>query len=204
MLCAQRGRAEALKALIEAGVRSGRELKLNERDKDGRTALFYACEAKSVAAVKTLLRHGADPKFAREEDGMTCLHVAAAGNQVETVKDLLAGGADVHQKKMVGKDRKGGGTARSVANQLDNDCVPILMEASKRTKPMERSEDTMPDWAKGQGLDEMGAVKEARCLACNAAKPTKTCGRCKKVKYCSLQCQRLHWKEHKKLCVPAT
>jgi len=156
MLCAQRGRAGTLGALLEAGIRTGRDMKLNDRDKDGRTALFYACEAKSVASVKTLLRHKADPKLPREEDGMTCLHVAAAGNQVEMVKDLLAGGADVHQKKKAGKDGKGGGTARSVANKLDNDCVHLLMEASRRAKPMERSEETMPDWAKGQGLENVG------------------------------------------------
>lgn len=30
---------------------------------------------------------------------------------------------------------------------------------------------------------------------------TKTCSRCRKVKYCCVECQRQHWSEHKKTCV---
>ena len=154
MLCSQRGRVDTLKTLIEFVIEARHDLELDERDKDGRTALFYACEAKSLSSVQILLKHGADPKLPREVDGMTCLHVAASGNQVEIVKELLAGGADVHQRKKPEKDGKGSGTARSIANKLDNDCAPILMEASKRTKPREKSEETMPDWAKGHGLEK--------------------------------------------------
>jgi hypothetical protein len=46
------------------------------------------------------------------------------------------------------------------------------------------------------------------CAGCgtNATKGGESllvCSRCKDRKYCSLECQKLHWKVHKKLCEPA-
>jgi hypothetical protein len=46
------------------------------------------------------------------------------------------------------------------------------------------------------------------CAGCgtDSAKGGQTllvCSRCKDRKYCSLECQKLHWKVHKKLCEPA-
>jgi hypothetical protein len=39
---------------------------------------------------------------------------------------------------------------------------------------------------------------------CCTGKKMKTCGRCQKVFYCSIKCQRTHWKsEHKAVCDPA-
>jgi len=37
---------------------------------------------------------------------------------------------------------------------------------------------------------------------CGTANPSKRCTRCKAVYYCSLECQKLHWKQHKRFCLP--
>ena len=43
------------------------------------------------------------------------------------------------------------------------------------------------------------------CAACGKEDPTKTCGRCKTTKYCSVECQREDWKAgHRRECVPVT
>jgi hypothetical protein len=34
-------------------------------------------------------------------------------------------------------------------------------------------------------------------------KKLKTCGKCKRVAYCSKECQKEDWKDHKKNCRPA-
>ena len=44
----------------------------------------------------------------------------------------------------------------------------------------------------------------ASCDACASCRATAvlTCSRCMRVKYCSKECQRSHWKAHKSLCAP--
>lgn len=45
-----------------------------------------------------------------------------------------------------------------------------------------------------------------KCRYCGVSKPDKNCGRCKKAKYCSRECQEGDWKKlkHKLICVPKT
>jgi hypothetical protein len=45
-------------------------------------------------------------------------------------------------------------------------------------------------------LDE----KERVCAVCGASPAVKRCGACKAVNYCSAQCQREHWPNHKAFC----
>ena len=40
----------------------------------------------------------------------------------------------------------------------------------------------------------------ATCAKCGKPGAANTCGRCKQAKYCSQDCQRAHWKEHKQSC----
>eukprot|EP00040_Diaphanoeca_grandis_P015157 m.77136 g.77136 ORF g.77136 m.77136 type:complete len:100 (-) comp24981_c0_seq3:542-841(-) len=38
------------------------------------------------------------------------------------------------------------------------------------------------------------------CAACGKADAESRCSGCRTVKYCNRDCQRSHWKKHKKLC----
>lgn len=40
----------------------------------------------------------------------------------------------------------------------------------------------------------------ARCAKCGREGATKLCSRCRSVSYCSKECQRQHWKSHKRVC----
>ena len=42
----------------------------------------------------------------------------------------------------------------------------------------------------------------ARCGSIEDLEKFKKCGRCENVCYCSRECQKAHWKEHKKECIP--
>ncbi len=38
------------------------------------------------------------------------------------------------------------------------------------------------------------------CAACGADRHLKKCARCRATRYCSVECQRMHWHEHKSVC----
>ena len=38
------------------------------------------------------------------------------------------------------------------------------------------------------------------CVKCGKDGATKRCARCRSAKYCSVECQKSHWSEHKKNC----
>jgi splicing suppressor protein 51 len=46
------------------------------------------------------------------------------------------------------------------------------------------------------------------CAKCtkpgSSESPLQRCSRCKSTRYCSLECQKAHWKTHKKACLPAS
>ena len=66
----------------------------NERDEDGRTALFSAVLGGSLGLVGLLLESGADVN-ARDHHGFSALHFAAQEDVPEMVRLLAARGADV-------------------------------------------------------------------------------------------------------------
>jgi hypothetical protein len=48
-------------------------------------------------------------------------------------------------------------------------------------------------------------VKYLKCAGCTLHQPgAKKCSRCLRVSYCSVRCQRSHWKKHRLTCVDST
>jgi ankyrin repeat protein len=163
LLLAKNGHADALSMLFErcppppTTAAAANPLNSTTSLKDGSlTALFMAVESSNAALTNLLLSRGADPKIARKPDGMTCLHLAALSNDPILCKALLKHGADVNataQWMRSGATGKPGWiTARSIANQLDNLCAPVLMDASKRRQGafhiLDVDESKLPDWAR--------------------------------------------------------
>mmetsp|Transcript_64481 Transcript_64481/g.97178 ORF Transcript_64481/g.97178 Transcript_64481/m.97178 type:complete len:189 (-) Transcript_64481:114-680(-) len=66
-----------------------------------------------------------------------------------------------------------------------------------------------PEDMRNRGLDPctVPSQEEAEatlCLRCRKGGPDlKRCVRCKQVRYCGTECQKAHWKQHKKVCTPA-
>lgn len=88
------GDAPGLVAMLESG-RTG----VDDRNADGRTALYHAAHNNHLAAVTALLDAGADPNLACA-DGQTalytaCLHMLSQECDVEIVRRLVAHGAEV-------------------------------------------------------------------------------------------------------------
>ncbi|EGC32373.1 hypothetical protein DICPUDRAFT_155651 [Dictyostelium purpureum] len=62
--------------------------KINEKDKEGRTPLTYACDRGIYEIVKILVENGADINH-QDSEGMTPLHYSTLCNHVEICKFLL-------------------------------------------------------------------------------------------------------------------
>jgi len=55
-------------------------------------------------------------------------------------------------------------------------------------------------WA--EPVDEKDPRAIAICANCGCPNHLKTCGRCRKLRYCSVDCQREDWEAHKGICRP--
>jgi ankyrin repeat protein len=69
-------------------------IKVNQRNREGDTALMKAAEAGNVAAVDLLLQHGADA-CNMNKSGVSAVFCAAAEGHLDVVKLLMQHGADV-------------------------------------------------------------------------------------------------------------
>jgi ankyrin repeat protein/uncharacterized protein DUF6438 len=75
---------------------------LNTADNEGRTVLMWACQSADVAAVRQLIRSGADVR-AKDTKGRTALMYAAARQSPEIVDALLYSGAGVNEQNSSGQ-----------------------------------------------------------------------------------------------------
>ncbi len=90
---AQNGDLAGMRALIDRKP----EL-LDAKDKDGRTALHWACRGVHLEIVRFLVESGADVNAA-DGNGIVPIHSAAVRNNAEAIALLLAGGADIDAKE---------------------------------------------------------------------------------------------------------
>ena len=124
-LSAPHGRLEVLKGLIELGA------DVNERDRDGLSALSFAAIAGNVQALLLLLEGGAEVDLATSQ-GRTPLMLAASRGHEDAVGVLLMRGADPE------RTAKGGVTARSLAEEQGYPRLAEAIDLAARRKENER------------------------------------------------------------------
>ncbi|KAI9016874.1 hypothetical protein DFJ74DRAFT_678661 [Hyaloraphidium curvatum] len=116
-----------------------------------------------------------------KSDPQTCLVCRTSTSQYVTVQTI--------------DWREGSWTVRSV---VFPSCEPCSSVVHKRGS----------SWQKWNGLEQDGKRIKATqvCNGCGACSTDKSnfqrCSRCKVASYCSRECQRDHWSEHKKICRP--
>jgi ankyrin repeat protein len=85
------GNAAMIEVLLKAGADPNTAIR-------GETALMTAARTGKVAAVKSLLAHGADVNFKEDQRDQTALMWAAAEGNTATVEELIEHGADIHAR----------------------------------------------------------------------------------------------------------
>jgi ankyrin repeat protein len=91
MGAAMNGNVEVMKLLL------CRDVKINQQDAEGQTALMYAAHYGHPAAVELLLSQGAKTEI-KDQFGRTALTVATIQGKIDVVRVLLAAGANPHCK----------------------------------------------------------------------------------------------------------
>ncbi|EAY14725.1 ankyrin repeat protein, putative [Trichomonas vaginalis G3] len=75
---------------------------INEKDKNGKTALHIAAWRDNKETAEVLISHGANIN-GKDKDGKTALHIAARNNYTETAEVLILHGANINEKDKDGK-----------------------------------------------------------------------------------------------------
>jgi hypothetical protein len=175
------------------------------RPDDGATPLLLAAQGDHVEVVRMLLDGGADANKARTDDGTTPLLIAAEKGHVGVACALLesGGGVDVNAAR-----RDGGGSPLSVACQHGHCKVVSLLlnhgaveTACSTATPSGGAARKLEDIASDAQM--LRLLVRKRCGMCDKLCAVKKCGRCRHVGYCSKECQREHWAQHKLACPQA-
>lgn len=96
---------------------------INKKNYMGETALHWACSKGRLSNVKTLLKHGANPKV-RDLEGNSILHFAVKGGRKDTVKYIL-----YNNLVRTNLQNKFGLTALTVAEEEHEKTLIVLLTA---------------------------------------------------------------------------
>jgi ankyrin repeat protein len=116
--------------------------------------LIEATRRGDVAAVRTLLRDGADPSAA-QGDGLTALHVAAETGNLEITRLLIAGKADVQAKSRLG----GYTPLHLAAGAAHVEVVRALVQAGADVKAVTTTGGVTPLHLAAKALNGEAAVR---------------------------------------------
>ena len=203
----------SLKGHLDVVQYLGKELgaDVNKANDGGATPLYVAAQKGHLDVVRCLGKElGADVNKA-DIDGTTPLMVAAYNRHLDVVRCLVKGlGADVNKA-----DIDGATPLMAAASELDYNVEVVKSLLKMKADPQLRSvavpgvctPRTALEWARAAGASP--AQTEYLELRTHCGNPAcagrgfKGCARCKRVRYCSVDCQSAHWPTHKLECKAA-
>ncbi|TFK66417.1 hypothetical protein BDN72DRAFT_961794 [Pluteus cervinus] len=166
---------EILKLLISRG------LDVDVPDIAGYTALFHVTSNTTLRLdlARTLLEAGAKATH-QNRYGETAMNGAFQHNHPEAVDLMMEYKADLN---IVDADGL-------TSAEFSLKCGPQITATVRKWLKTINGEEEAPFTRKKCDFDECGATD----------KQLKNCARCKVARYCSVECQRKHWKAHKPTC----
>jgi len=208
-ITAQENCHQAAKKLIELGA----DVKIVAGERQI-SPLHIAASNDHQKIVDLLLLHGCEVDCV-DSRGFTPLMMASSEGYLDTVKKLVSSGSDVNKRA----SSSGECPLHMAVRQNNNEVVKFLLE-NGAISTFEDSSGLTPSQV-AQELAKEEKVKAKKeiflihssmienwgkkvCSRCNKSpeegKQLKRCGNCKKTVYCSLDCQKLDWKIHSKVC----
>jgi ankyrin repeat protein len=200
---AQQGHEEVVRVLVaELGAN------VNQGTQNGVTPLHFAAEDGNVEVVRVLVaelganvnqgtQNGATPLIAAAQHGhmkVVRLLVAELGANIDqaNIKGLtpvMAASAQGHEKIVKWLTRKGADIKKTAAHPTHPEvlCTAAHIASDRSTKASKE----LAEW-----LESKQSCANPDC----AEGGKKRCARCRKVRYCSRECQLAHFRVHKKTC----
>jgi len=142
-------------SLVQALLKHGRNVNIEERDSKGRTALYLASQLGNKEVAEILLKKGADVSAKESDFGYTPMHAAAwYGN--EGVVRLLLQQADLNSKSNAGH------TPLSLAQLWNRESIiALLKDATKSGTEVQEIGNTEDSTKSSTEVEEIGKTESA-------------------------------------------
>lgn len=206
-LCCERDQKSQVKQLLKLGA------DLNAVDEDGFTPLMVACSAGALKSVKVLMKAyaalGAEAIAAalmyENPRGEKVICHAALPNKAQAVRSALISLLVDYQYKVDEQYRVT--TFGPSCRRNRHECLAFMCGNDGRQTP---GLPACYEMCNGPDAEEIPsttaeAMLEAKalgssCAQCDKVGTHRSCDKCRIVVYCSRDCQKLHWKKHKREC----
>jgi hypothetical protein len=87
------------------------------------------------------------------------------------------------------------------ADKNTSQKIARILAANKKYGMDEQDWPTPPSWFKAD--EDVKPLKIRECAKCHKKNSALLqCARCRQVHYCDKACQKTHWKQHKRTCIP--
>ena len=177
------------KLLIDSGA------EVTKKNRCGTTPLMIAANRGFESLVRHFIAAGEDPTDEDWEFGCSAVDFAALAGQTRITEILNSHIAEIRDRRSVIADE-----AEGAAEIVSGVKALAMLNVNIYQTPLQDHEISRTEVFAKEIKHKI--CDSPDCPAPNRAHGQKLnkCSKCRRVRYCSRECQTLHWKSHKKMC----